>query len=235
MHIAVLQNDLRRVRTLLHRKKSNVNQPDNRGATPLMLAALIGSPKMVTYLLEKGASWRLQDDSGFNASDYVDGDYSEKMTARYKGLVRPSAKSIRQQKQIKNHLDDTTALDTQYGTKPRGTLVFQRQGRSLKISKLIAKVSVAGPISQNSTTAYIASGDTIKPLMCAVSGWTAFTSPGVLDGAKYTQVVREIAKLLEFDLPKHCYDTPGGGSLDQNVGRFNAVWSCILFVTRFPC
>lgn len=226
IHIAVLQNDLVRVRTLLlHRKKSSLNQRDNKGATPLMLAALIASPKIVTLLLEKGASWELQDESGCVAYDYVDGAFAEVMRARYKRLTkRSTAGRGKQKRQIQMHLNDIPALKTQYRTKAAGTLMFERHGSSLRIAKLIGKVTVAGRIAHNTTAACIAAGGTIKPLQCAVSGWTPVDSPGVLNAATYTQVVRDIAKILEFDLPKHCYDTPGGGSLEENIGRFYAVW-----------
>ncbi|KAB5570877.1 hypothetical protein GE09DRAFT_1218289 [Coniochaeta sp. 2T2.1] len=202
IHLAVLHNELPRVRALLRRKRSRIDLADNRGATPLMLAALMGMPKMVTFLLEKGASWQLVDQSGHVASDYVLGHVAEQMKTR-----------------------DRTALKTQYRTKPAGTLKFQRCGTSLSFSKLIAKVKLTCPIWQNRTAACITPGDSLRPKICAVSGWASTSSDGLLDGEKYTQIVRDMAEMLGIDLKKHCYDTPGGGSPEEregNVGRFNA-------------
>jgi len=224
IHIAVLQKDLPRVRKLLHRKPTHVNLQDSKGATPLMLAALVGYPKLVTFLLEKRASWRMTDRRGYSASAYVRGPVAEQMRLRYRRLMRaPVSKSPKQRRDIFEHLSDHTGLKTQYRTETAGTLSFRRHGGSLSIFKLIAKVQVAGTLSQNTTAACIAAGNSIKPLMCAVSGWRTTTSPGVLDGEKYTQIVRDMATILDFDLPKHCYDTPGGGSFQENVGRFFAV------------
>jgi hypothetical protein len=194
-----------------------------------MLAAMIGSTKLVTFLLEKRASWDMKDKSGSLAVDYVEGPFAEEMRVMYKRLTkRNSSRSVRQKQQIKLHLSNTSVLKTQYRTDPTGTLLFQRHGSSLKVSKLIAKVDAAISISQNATAACIAPGTAVKPWKCAVSGWSAASSRGVLDGAKYTQVVRDMAEILDVDLPRHCYDTPGGGSLEQNVGRFYAV--CRIFL-----
>jgi hypothetical protein len=60
-----------------------------------------------------------------------------------------------------------------------------------------------------------------------VSGWTAISAPGILDGSKYTQMVRDISKILEFELSKHCYDTPGRGSVltcQSGVRHFGSLW-----------
>ena len=230
IHVAVLHNELPRVRALLRRKRSRIDLADKKGATPLMLAALMGMPKMVTFLLEKGASWQLADRAGHVASDYVLGPIAEKMKTRYRGLMRrPSAKSLRQRRAIHEHLTDRTALKTQYRSKRDGTLKFERHGNSLSVSKLIAKVKLPGPISQNRTAACITPGDSLNPKICAVSGWTSTDIDGLLNDEEYTEVVREMADIFGIDLPKHCYDTPGGGSPDEmegNVGRFSAVCLC---------
>jgi hypothetical protein len=224
IHKAVLHNDLHRVRRLLHLKKRGVDVQDTRGATPLMLACLMGSPKMVTLLLEKGASWAMKDMAGYSAVDYVRGHHADTMGATYRRFMRRSPpKSNRQRRLLRQHLKHVDVLKTQYRTPATGTLSFGRHGNTLRIHKLIAKVDVAGAMSQNTTTACIAAGNSLKPIMCAVSGWTATSTPGVLNGSKYTQLVRDMAAVLGFDLPRHCYDTPGGGSLPENVGRFNAV------------
>jgi hypothetical protein len=224
IHIIILHNDLPRLRKLLHRKKTSVDLQDHRGATPLMLAAMIGSPELVTLLLERKASWHIADKSASLASDYVEGPFADRVRSLYQPFTRRQySGSARQKEHIQKHLANTSALKTQYRTKSTGTLVFQRHGSMLKISKLIAKVDVARPISQNTTAACIAPGTTVKPQMCAVSGWKALGSSRVLDGSKYTQVVRNMARILDFDLTKHCYDTPGGGFSEQNIGRFNAV------------
>jgi ankyrin repeat protein len=193
IHKAVLRNDLDRVRTFLRHKKSRIDVRDGYGSTPLMLAAMIGSPKLVTFLLERRASWKIRDCEGHAAFDYVQGPFAALAKDRYKVYTRLSpAKSSRARWQLAQHLGDLPALKTQYGSAASGTLFFQRVGRSLHISKLIAKVNVSRPISRNTTTACIAVGDTVKPTMCAIGGWTCSSSPGVLDGQKYTQLVRDI-------------------------------------------
>ncbi|OIW34132.1 hypothetical protein CONLIGDRAFT_667319 [Coniochaeta ligniaria NRRL 30616] len=225
IHEAVLDNDLPRVRKLLHRKPSDVDKQDRRGATPLILAALMRSPKMVTFLLEKRARWEITDRAGHTASDYIQDPFAEEMRHRYKRFMRAHRpKSPKQKRAIQDHLNDVPALTTQYRTKAAGTLCFHRRNNSLRIHKLIAKVKFAGPIKNNTTAACIAAGNTIRPLKCAVSGWSRGVRNDdlVLDGAKYTEVVREMSRILDFDLPRHCYDTPGGGSLGKNVGRFYA-------------
>lgn len=196
-----------------------------------MLAALTRSHKMVTFLLEKRCSWDLIDREGHTASDYVQGPVAEHMRSRYKRFMRrPFVKSATQTRDLHEHIKDVPSLMTQYRNRPTGTLAFRRHGTSLSIFKLIEKVKTASPISTNATCACIAAKDTTRPLKCAVSGWTATsTRPGgVLDGAAYTQIVREMAEILGFSLPQHAYDTPGIGSSEQNNGRFNAV--CYLYL-----
>lgn len=224
IHLAVLQHDLPRVRRLLHRKASYIDLQDSKGATPLMLAAFIGSAKLVTFLLKKRASWQTTDRMGNSASDYVRGPFADQMRDCYKSYMRNSStKSPRQRRDLEEHLRDDTALETQYRRTALGTLSFRRHGSSVSISKLIATVKFAGPLSDNTTAGCIAAGGSVKPLTCAVSGWTTTNLPGALNGAEYTDMVRNIAEILEFDLPRHCYDTPGGGTLGENIGRFHAV------------
>lgn len=224
IHLAVLKNDILRVRKLLRRKRSNLDLQDSRGATALMLAALIRSHEMVTFLLEKRCSWDLIDREGHTASDYVQGPVAEHLRSRYMRFMRrPGVKSATQTRDLHEHLKDIPSLMTQYRNRPTGTLAFRRHGTSLSIFKLVEKVKAASPISTNATCACIAAKDTTRPLKCAVSGWRATSTPGgVLDGAAYTQIVREMAEILEFSLPQHAYDTPGIGSSEQNNGRFNA-------------
>ncbi|OIW23200.1 hypothetical protein CONLIGDRAFT_649997 [Coniochaeta ligniaria NRRL 30616] len=150
VHQAVLQNDLNLVRHLLHRKGSLLNLQDAYGATPLMLAAMIRSAKLVTFLLQKGALWDIKDYHGHTAVKYADGR------------------------------------------------------RSLRIFKLIKKVKLVGKITRQTTSACIAPGITTRPQMSAV--------------------VRDIAKLLGFNLPKHCYDSPRHDPAPgpHNEGRYHA-------------
>jgi hypothetical protein len=236
VHEAVLQNDLKRIRHILRRdKKASVDkQDDYQGATPLMLAALIGSAKLVKYLLHKGASWHIQDRDGKVAADYAQGSHAEKMRRRsvYRGLMRKST-STKRFTHLVQHLQNSPALQTQYMTKPAGTLAFERHGKSLSVFKLIAKVRFPSPVGKNTTSACICPGDTVQPVMCAVSGWSNVITPGLVNGGKYMLLVREMAELFRVDLPASCYDNPSGepNPGPHNTGRVQAVRTFGLWIS----
>lgn len=136
-----------------------------------MLAAMIRSAKLVTFLLQKGALWHIKDRHGYTAVKYTKGRYADRMRLRYRKFIkRGTTKDTTRQRDVYTYLKDPSLLHTQYRTKPAGTLSFQRHGRSLRIFKLIKKVKLAGKITQNTTSACIAPGNTTKPQMCAVSG-----------------------------------------------------------------
>jgi len=227
LYRAVLQNDLELTRKLEHRQRSLIDLRDSyHGATPLMLATLIGSAKLVTLLLEKGALWDIPDRHGAVALKYSQGRYTDNMRNRYRRLTRSDAgKSLQQRAEIYKHLKGESSLHTQYRTQPVANLSFQRYGTTLKISKLITKVEMVRRIGRTQTCACIAPGNAARPEMCAVSGWVAINSPGLVNGEKYTRMVRDMAKILQVDLPAHCYDSPRYDPArgPRNRGRFYAV------------
>lgn len=106
-----------------------------------------------------------------------------------------------------------------YRTKPANSLAFERHGKSMRVLKLIAKIKFPEPLRKNTTSACICPGNTVKPEMCAVSGWSDFTTLGLLNGRKYVPLVRQIANLLKVELPASCYDNPAN---DPNPGSHNS-------------
>lgn len=224
IHEAVLQSDVRRVKRILRREPSVINNQDKtHGATPLMLAALGGSVKIVQYLLRKGASWSVRDLDGKVAAEYAEGGHAQKMRHVYRkaGTFQKSTRL----KQVNRHLEGSQALLMQYRTKPVGTLAFERHGKSLRVFKLIAKVKFPAPVGKNTTSACICPGNSVLPDMCAVSGWTYINTPGLVNGGKYMPLVREMAGMFKVDLPASCYDNPSNESHPgpHNTGRVQAV------------
>jgi hypothetical protein len=51
---------------------------------------------------------------------------------------------------------------------------------------------VAGPISDNRTAAYILAANSVKPLICAASGWIAIDPPGDINGVDYIKAMHDI-------------------------------------------
>src|SRR5437879_4117342 len=64
---AIRNNDLKSVRSRLHRHAALVQATDARGATALMYAALYADPICVKLLLDKGADTNASDSSGATA------------------------------------------------------------------------------------------------------------------------------------------------------------------------
>jgi ankyrin repeat protein len=115
IHIAVLYNKMPPVQKLLRRKRRSVNETDSRGATPLMLAAMMGNPWMVTFLLRKGASWWTKDKAGYAASDYVKGAFADDVRKAYrKWICTTPSKAVKQRNEIQQHLTDIKASKTKY-------------------------------------------------------------------------------------------------------------------------
>lgn len=189
LHTAVLANDLRLTKTMIRRDRVEVDKRDCYGATPLMLAALMGNPAIVAYLPEKGAAWDMRDDWGVTVIQYAQGSFAETLGTRYRRPTnrRPST-SAAQRAHIARHLLSTDALRTQYRTKRSGTVFFHRAGSFLRVSKLITTVRLGRRITRDSTAGYIACGNSLKPVMCAVSGWTPDRAAGLLDGNSYTAI-----------------------------------------------
>ena len=52
---AIMRNDIEDVRLILENNMKELNQSDKDGKTPLWLAAVLGSPEMIQYLLDQGA------------------------------------------------------------------------------------------------------------------------------------------------------------------------------------
>lgn len=88
LHVAVINNDLLEVRTLLSSKEHAVDARTTEGATPTMLASLYGRHKMFIYLLHKGASIAKRDFGGFACIDYAKHlDFVQPLLDKYKSVA----------------------------------------------------------------------------------------------------------------------------------------------------
>src|SRR4051812_48184947 len=65
-YLAIRTNNLARLNTMLG-GGANVNAKDERGVTPLMHAAWVGSPEAMKLLLDRGADPNLTNSSGSTA------------------------------------------------------------------------------------------------------------------------------------------------------------------------
>lgn len=89
LHVAVINNDVAKVRALLHSKEHAPDERTSNGATPIMLASLYGRHKAFIYLLHKGASISKRDFDGFACMDYVKQlEFVQPLLDKYKSVAR---------------------------------------------------------------------------------------------------------------------------------------------------
>lgn len=69
IHAAANKGLLNIVEFLINDNSESIDSSDNTRQTPLMLAAKNGFPQVVTYLLSKGAKYKLKDNSKCSAFD----------------------------------------------------------------------------------------------------------------------------------------------------------------------
>lgn len=83
LHLAVLANDVAKVRKLFSDREYGVDQRTATGTTAVMLAALFGRNEIFLYLVRKRASLGKKDNQGLNTLDYV-----KQMSPLIQDLVR---------------------------------------------------------------------------------------------------------------------------------------------------
>lgn len=88
LHLAVINNDLLKVRELLASKEHGVDERTTTGATPLMLASLYGRSRIFMYLLFESATMFKQDFQGFTCVDYVKHeDFAKPLLEKYEAIA----------------------------------------------------------------------------------------------------------------------------------------------------
>jgi hypothetical protein len=65
-HLAIILGLTTTVKRFLDRPKIDIEVRDNRGMTPVMLAAMVGNEEYFTGLVEKGADLKVVDNEGWN-------------------------------------------------------------------------------------------------------------------------------------------------------------------------
>lgn len=88
VHLAVLQNDLNKLTTLIESREYGVDALDSRKATPLMLAAVSGRADAFMYLMKKGGSRKREDRDGFKVVQYLLPQNTERMASIYEPYTR---------------------------------------------------------------------------------------------------------------------------------------------------
>ena len=74
------------VKFLTSLPETNIDSQDDKGATPLILAAFNNHPKIVEFLLQKGADASIKDNSGKNALDWATSkDYANVVNVLFNG------------------------------------------------------------------------------------------------------------------------------------------------------
>ena len=75
IHIAIMSGDIQKALDLIN-QGANLNEKDNEGRTPLMLAAILGFNTVVNLLISKGANMHEKDKYGadvvFTTTDTAD-------------------------------------------------------------------------------------------------------------------------------------------------------------------
>lgn len=87
LHSAARHNDSETIKKMIA-AGADLNERDNNGSTPLILAAMNGHLEIVELLLHLGADKNLKDNSGYNAY------YSAMFHGDFKGMTLEPYKSI---------------------------------------------------------------------------------------------------------------------------------------------
>lgn len=106
-------------------------------------------------------------------------------------------------------------------------------GNQLVMLKSMATIDL-GQATNRSTTGFISSKLVVGVRMTAISGWVGpkNRSRSVLYNPLYTQLVRDVAGLLDFHLPPDRWDSGYKKPLEEHKGRFNACHIVCLGQTR---
>ena len=135
------------------------------------------------------------------------------------GIARERCKTDRRKhkkksKQAQNH-------------KHRMAFVWKDRGRSIVVMNEIAsaETGIPGTSTVQATPACIITTGSRKPLKICTSGWRKSTGPGStnLNGEQWTQLVRDFAKTVDFQLTLSIRDSPKSSErIPENDGRYDA-------------
>ncbi|KAL2263925.1 hypothetical protein VTK26DRAFT_4306 [Humicola hyalothermophila] len=229
IHIAILMNRPRWVVSLLAAgdQKEIIKVRDAEGATPLMLAVLMGRLAIVNILLRNKASTRAKDNRGYRAIDYTRTSLFQKRLSAYHrlGLGSESKKQRSGRLTISKMLRYPASLRSsrQAGSHKYSKAFLYKHRGKLHVLRPDTSFAIAKRGLETSTVGFIASATCPTVTIAAVSGWqpNPTRNGNVLDSSKYTQLVRDVAQLLGFELGKHFRDR-NGLAKPEDRGRFFA-------------
>lgn len=109
------------------------------------------------------------------------------------------------------------------GKFPNSSSIFAKGGDTISVVKADSVFKVTKSNLEKATVGFIVSALRPEVRTVAVSGWKPdlVQDPNVLDSCKYLALVREVAKLLDFDIPVTQRDN-NGVHLPEHHGRFLA-------------
>ncbi|KAH8879910.1 hypothetical protein GQ53DRAFT_849271 [Thozetella sp. PMI_491] len=229
-HMAVLRGDRQKVWSLA--KTRLLNEQNQMGATPLMLAALTANPLLVAALLTNGADFRIVDNDGRSARDYAGRNSTTRnLIEVYRDLRVPInlrfVTSTRAHQQIMRVLREPEALRALYR---RGdhhfskSYLFRDSNRSFVLMCCMGRILVGDNVG-DSTFGFIAAQGGTRVEAAAISGWKTLRpsrAPLCLEKEEYTALVREAAYYLGFHLPGSFNDNGLKSASKAEKGRYNA-------------
>ncbi|KAL2020843.1 hypothetical protein VTK56DRAFT_7936 [Thermocarpiscus australiensis] len=234
LHIEVISGQKRRVRTILksvdsedRRKLIEIRDADS--TTPLMAAALTGRLSIAKFLLRKGASSKAKDYRGRRALQYASARrFANKLDAYQRlGLTTVSQEQRRKRLEIAKILRYPAALRSsrRVGRDEYSDVVFCKIGEDLVVlkSETTFKFKTGNRSLKKAASGFITSATTPTEKVAATSGWKANQARGlnVLDNAKYTRLVRDVAKFLNFQITGNQRDASRKHGPEDN-GLFHA-------------
>ncbi|KAK3356910.1 hypothetical protein B0T25DRAFT_566242 [Lasiosphaeria hispida] len=228
LHRAILRNNQLQVRAALRAADANVNHPDSTGATPLMVAVLMGRFAITRYLLRKKASLKIRDAQGHSVVRYAQNNaFTRQKAGHYEKLgFRISTTGVKNRRKLLALLRKPEALRAcqSRGDHPLSSTYVYRNGPRLEILLKISSTFPGRPLHSGMVAGFISSTVVPRVQMFAVSGWTAVDTkdPNVLHNGTYTAMVRDVAKFLNFKIPASPRDNGGLDPLPQCKGRFFA-------------
>ncbi|KAK0711684.1 hypothetical protein B0H67DRAFT_493126 [Lasiosphaeris hirsuta] len=225
LHQAVLRNDPRQVRVIVNSAGTNIDAHDTNGATPLMLAVLMGRYEISRYLLRKNASLEARDDGGHSTLSYArDSAFTRRRVVDYENLgYRMSRNGQKDRLRLRRLLRRPEAIraSQERGNHPLSSAYIFRNGRRLEILQTIS-LAFPGRNLKDATSGFIASTAVPGIRMTAVSGWKADATgdPNVLHNGTYTARAKNVAEVLGFRLPHNFRDNGAQPVLPEHKGRF---------------
>ncbi|KAF4969201.1 hypothetical protein FSARC_3531 [Fusarium sarcochroum] len=189
----------------LHENGGNLNNVNMEGKTPLMEASLWGRLDVMEFLLANGANASLQDRKGRKALFYAQpsgattrmsqrhGHYSETSQAesnrRVIALRLQSYEPVGARQQLNNS-----------GRSKSGRFIVERNPRQNQITYFEHNTTYDIP-DEYKTIARLDRGR-LFPIISAASGWRIdFAVEDIIDNYLWTCRVRELCKLINYDLP----------------------------------